>query len=40
MANADATAIFIDGQSNRRRSVEVRAGVQLDILENGAVIAS
>lgn len=35
-----ASAIFYDGSSSRRRSVELRFAEALEIVENGAVIAS
>ncbi len=35
-----AKAIFVDGNSNRRRSVELRVGVDLEIIEHGEIIAS
>ncbi|MDP4593213.1 MAG: M48 family metallopeptidase, partial [Beijerinckiaceae bacterium] len=40
MAEPGMPAVFIDGQSNRRMPVELRIGVQLDIMEHGTVIAS
>lgn len=35
-----ASAVYYDGSSSRRRAVEVRFGDALDIVENGAVVAS
>ncbi|MGE3245738.1 MAG: M48 family metallopeptidase [Beijerinckiaceae bacterium] len=39
MAEQEPNAVFLDGETNRRRTVEVRAGVALEIYENGDVLA-
>jgi Zn-dependent protease with chaperone function len=36
--DATHTAVFLDGRSNRKRSVELRFGPALDIVEQGAVV--
>ena len=38
--DATHTAVFLDGQSNRKRSVELRFGTALEIVEQGAVVES
>lgn len=40
MAESNSTGVFVDGVSNRRRTVQVRIGINLDMLEGDQVIAS
>ncbi len=39
MSEALTGAVFFDGVSNKRRSVTVRAGIDLEIIEDGEVVA-
>lgn len=39
MSDDQAAAIFFDGVSNTRRSVTLRAGIELEITENGEILA-
>ena len=37
---ADIPAIYYDGTSSRKRQVTLRPGIALEIVENGAVVAT